>query len=98
MEVVSVPVILIICYVFAEIFKVIFKGKEKLFKLIPMLVSILGGILGILIFLTNPELILNATNIWNALLVGIISGASSTTTNQIVKQLFKKSNEVNNHE
>ena len=31
MEVVSVPVILIICYVFAEIFKVIFKEKEKLF-------------------------------------------------------------------
>ena len=98
MEVVSVPVILIVCYVFAEIFKVIFKGKEKLFKLIQMLVSILGGILGIIIFLTNPELILNATNIWNALLVGIISGASSTTTNQIVKQLFKKSDEVNNHE
>ena len=98
MEVVSVPVILIICYVFAEAFKVIFKEKEKLFKLIPMLVSILGGILGILIFLTSPELILNATNIWNALLVGIVSGASSTTTNQIVKQLFKKNNEAKNHE
>ena len=98
MEMTSVPIILIVCYVFAEIFKVIFKGKEKLFKLIPMLVSILGGILGILIFLTNPELILNATNIWNALLVGIVSGASSTTTNQIVKLVFKKSNEVNNHE
>ena len=98
MEMTSVPIILIVCYVFAEIFKVIFKGKEKLFKLIPMLVCILGGILGILIFLTNPELILNVTNIWNALLVGIISGASSTTTNQILKQLFNKNNEVNNHE
>jgi len=98
MEMTSVPIILIVCYVFAEIFKVIFKGKEKLFKLIPMLVSILGGILGMLIFLTSPELILNATNIWNALLVGIVSGASSTTTNQIVKQLFNKKNEVNNHE
>ena len=98
METLCVPAILIVCYVFAEAFKVVFKGKEKLFKLIPMLVSILGGILGILIFLTNPELILNATNIWNALLVGIVSGASSTTTNQIVKQLFNKSNEVNNHE
>ena len=98
MEVVSVPVILIICYVFSEAFKVIFKEKEKLFKLIPMLVSFLGGILGILIFLTNPELILNATNVWTAVVVGIVSGASSTTTNQIVKQLFKKNNEVNNHE
>lgn len=92
MEVSSVPIILIICYVFAEAFKVIFKGKDKLFKLIPMLVSILGGLLGILIFLTNPELILNATNVWTALVVGIVSGASSTTTNQIVKQLFKKEN------
>ena len=74
----------------AEVFKVIFKKKDNMYKLIPILVSMLGGMLGILIFLTNPEMILNATNIWNALLVGIVSGASATTTNQIIKQMFKK--------
>ena len=98
MEFTSVPIIVIICYMIGEIYKVIFKSKESLYKLIPIVVSITGGIIGILIFLTNPELILNVTNVWTALVVGIVSGASATTTNQIVKQLFKKSNEVNNHE
>lgn len=98
MEFTSLPIIVIICYMIGEIYKVIFKSKESLYKLIPIVVSITGGIIGILIFLTNPELILNVTNVWTALVVGIVSGASATTTNQIVKQLFKKSNEVNNHE
>ena len=98
MEFTSVPIIVIICYMIGEIYKVIFKSKESLYKLIPIVVSITGGIIGILIFLTNPELILNVTNVWTASVVGIVSGASATTTNQIVKQLFKKSNEVNNHE
>ena len=98
MEFTSLPIIVIICYMIGEIYKVIFKSKESLYKLIPIVVSITGGIIGILIFLTNPELILNVTNVWTALVVGIVSGASATTTNQIVKQLFKKSNEVNKHE
>ncbi len=46
--------------------------------------------MGIIIYLTNKEMILNADNIWVALSIGIISGASATTTNQIIKQLFKK--------
>ncbi len=100
MEVVSVPIILVICYMLAEIFKAIFKNKKEIYKLIPILVSMCGGLLGVIIYLTVPEMILKASNIWNALLIGIISGASSTTTNQIVKQLFKKEriNEVSNHE
>ena len=88
MEFTSVPIIIIICYMIGEIYKVIFKSKESLYKLIPIVISITGGIIGILIFLTNPELILNVTNVWTALVVGIVSGASATTTNQIIKQLF----------
>ncbi len=54
-----------------------------------------GGVLGILIYLTNPEIIFNVENIWTALLIGIVSGTSSTGTNQIIKQLFKKGEEKN---
>ena len=32
----------------------------------------------------------NTKTIWEALEIGIISGASSTGTNQIIKQIFKK--------
>ena len=78
------------CYIVGEIYKVLFKNKQEAYKLIPILVAILGGLLGILIYLTNPEMVLNADNVWVALGVGIVSGASSTGTNQIIKQLFKK--------
>lgn len=90
MEFTSVPIIIIICYMIGEIYKVIFKSKESLYKLIPIIVSITGGILGIFIYLTNKEMIFNADNIWTSLTMGIVSGASATTTNQIVKQVFIK--------
>ena len=88
MEFTCVPIIIIICYLIGEIYKVIFKSKEKVFKLIPVIVTFIGGIIGILIYLTNKEIIFNADNIWIALQIGLISGASATTTNQIIKQLF----------
>ena len=73
-----------------EIYKVIFKVKEELYKLIPIIVTITGGIIGILIYLTNKEIIFNADNVWIALEIGLVSGASATTTNQIIKKVFKK--------
>lgn len=71
-----------------EIFKVVFKKKKQLFKLIPILLSFIGGLMGIVIYYTNKESILNVSNIYDALLIGIVSGASATGTNQIIKQLF----------
>lgn len=88
MELSSIPIIVIISYMIGEIYKVIFKNKESMYKLIPIVVSLIGGILGILIYLTNKEMILDANNIWVAMLIGIISGASATNANQIIKQLF----------
>ena len=77
-------VIVIICYLVGEVFKFIFKNQET-YKLIPVIVTITGGLLGILIYLVNKD-----QNIFDYLLIGLISGASSTGTNQIIKQLFKK--------
>lgn len=93
MEFTCVPIIIIICYMVGEIYKVIFKRKEELFKLIPIIVTITGGIIAILIYLTNKEIIFDADNIWIALQIGLVSGASATTTNQIVKQVFKSKEE-----
>lgn len=81
-------VIVIICYLIGEVYKVIFKNKKELYRLIPVIVSLTGGVLGILIYLT-----INEGNIFDYLLVGLISGASSTGTNQIIKQLFEKKEE-----
>lgn len=86
----SIPIIVLCCYIIGEIFKCIFKNKQETYKLIPILVACIGGTLGILIYYTNPEIILNADNIWTALGIGIVSGLSSTGTNQLIKQTFKK--------
>ena len=83
-----VPVIVVCCYIIGEVYKKTF--KEKTYKYIPIILSIIGGILGMIIYLTNKELIFNVKSIWEALLIGIVSGTSSTGTNQIIKQIFKK--------
>jgi len=88
MEFTSIPIIVIICYIIGELYKTIFKKNKDLYKIIPILNAILGGILGIAIYLTNPEIMFNASNIWIALGIGIVSGVSSTGTNQIIKQIF----------
>ena len=66
MEFISITVIVICCYIVGEIYKFIFSKKQNFYKLIPTVVSIIGGVIGIVIFLTNPEIICNASNIWEA--------------------------------
>ena len=93
MDYTSVPIIVLCSYIVGEIYKVIFKRKKEAYKLIPILVAIVGGVLGVLIYLTSPEMIFNVDNLWIALGIGIISGFSATGTNQVVKQLFNKGKE-----
>ena len=86
----SIPIIVLCCYMIGEIYKTIFKNKQEAYKLMPIVTAIFGGLLGILIYLTNPEMILNSENIWVAFGIGIVSGASSNSDNHIIKKIFKK--------
>lgn len=88
----SIPVIVICCYMVGEVYKVLFKNNKNVYKLIPILVGAVGGVLGVLIHLTTPKL-MNVDNYWTALGLGIVSGFSTTGTNQIVKQLLRKEEE-----
>ena len=90
MELTSIPIIVILCYIMGEIYKFIFQNKKDLYKLIPIILSCFGGVLGIFIYLTSPEIMLSASNVWGALVIGIISGIGSTGTNQIIKQILKQ--------
>ncbi|CCZ95313.1 putative uncharacterized protein [Corallococcus sp. CAG:1435] len=83
-----VPIIVVCCYLVGEIYKQIFKKNADAYRFIPVILPVLGGILGVVIFFTNPEMIFNAQNVWIALGVGIFSGASATGANQIIKQVF----------
>ncbi len=85
-------IVAIFCYVFGELYKLIFRKKQEYYSFIPIFTTIFGGILSIFIYFTNPELLMNIDNVWKALEFGFVSGASSTGTNQIIKQLLKKEN------
>ena len=93
----GISIILIICYLTGEVIKKF--SKEKLNNYIPLILMLLGGILGILIYVTNKELMIGVSNIYEALIIGLIGGSGSTGTNQIIKQLSKikeeKKNETN---
>lgn len=88
-----VPLIVVCCYIIGEVYKKTF--KEETYKYIPIIVSIIGGLLGILIYKIDKELIFNVESIIEALFIGIVSGASSTGTNQIIKQIFNKGEKEN---
>lgn len=98
MEFVGVPLIVVCCYIVGEIYKALFKKHKEAYKYIPVFLSIIGELLGIILHSTTPNSIFNADNIWMALSIGIISGASSTGANQIIKQLFRKVNEMKENE
>ena len=93
MENVGIPIIVIICYMIGEVYKLIFKNKD-VYKIIPIITASFGGVLGVIIYFTNPSVLLNPNNVWTALLLGIISGASSTGGNQIIKQVFKSDERI----
>ena len=95
MEYVSIPCIVVICFIIAELLKVFTNKSEIVKKSIPVLVGLLGGVLGYLVFRFYPGY-LSVSNIFEAIAVGIISGLSSTGSHQIIKQLLKgdKDNET----
>ncbi len=88
MDYVGIPIIVIISYIVGEIYKIAFK-TDNAKRFIPIVMALIGGCLGIAIYYTSPEVI-SVESVWDAILVGIVSGESATGTNQIVKQLFGK--------
>ncbi|MDE7263709.1 MAG: phage holin family protein [Anaeroplasmataceae bacterium] len=93
MEMVSIPVITIICYLAGEFFKLVVLRKKKRYKYIPIIVGGIGGGLGLIIYFNSPELLFNTRNPFMAIAIGIISGLASTGTNEVVKNLIKEKEE-----
>lgn len=90
MNITSVPIIVICCYITGEIYKGVFCNKKETYKYIPIFLVTLGGVLGGVIYFTAPQMIFGVNNVWSAIGIGITSGASSTGANQIIKQIFSE--------
>ena len=70
----------------------VFKKYKELNSYIPIFVSITGGLVAVLIYLVDVKLF-DVSSIFEALLLGLIAGASSTGTNQIIKKVFRSKGE-----
>lgn len=88
MDYISIPIIVIISYLIGEIYKVVFNKKKWCKKLLPIVESITGGIVGVIIYLTNPEEFIIEVNIWTSLTIGMVIGASASTS-ELIKKIFK---------
>lgn len=78
----TIPCIIVICYVVGIAAKAIPQVSDNL---IPVIVSVAGGILGVIGMYVIKDF--PANDVLNALAIGIASGLASTGANQIVKQL-----------
>ena len=90
MQVFSITIIVIICYLIGVFLKFFLKRKKEFYKLIPVTVGLAGAFIGYILYYFDSKFILNVDNIWNALEVGFVSGLSSTGTNELIKKLIRK--------
>lgn len=81
-QVTTVVAIVVITYLIGLAVKAIPKVKDEL---IPVIVGVSGGILGVVGMYVIPGF--PAEDILNAIAVGIMSGLASTGVNQVYKQL-----------
>ena len=84
LDVTQVVAIVVICYLIGMAVKAIPQIKDEL---IPVIVGVCGGILGVVGMFCMPGF--PAEDILNAIAVGIVSGLASTGVNQAYKQLVK---------
>ncbi len=84
LDVTQVVAIVVICYLIGLAVKAIPAIKDEL---IPVIVGVCGGILGVVGMFAMPDF--PADDILNAIAIGIVSGLASTGVNQAYKQLAK---------
>lgn len=84
----TVLAIVVICYLIGIAAK---QSKHLKDEGIPVIVGACGGILGVIGMYVMPDF--PATDIMNAIAVGIVSGLASTGVNQAYKQLKSEDKE-----
>ena len=84
-----IPSITVICYLFAELFKIVILNKNK-YKYVPVIVGFIGGVLGLIMNIVYPF-----TDMFTSIMIGIISGLASTGANQLIKQIKEDKNGTN---
>lgn len=82
---INIPFLVIFLYLFVEISKKFFIKTNKLRSFLPFISAFIGCVLGCLLHKYFPY-VLNASNYFEALAIGAMSGLTATGCNQIFKQ------------
>lgn len=82
---VTIPAIIVICYLIGMACKATEHVKDNY---IPVIMGAVGGLLGVVGMLTITDF--PASDILNSVAIGITSGLAATGANQVVKQLSNK--------
>ncbi|WP_448863698.1 phage holin family protein [Clostridium sp.] len=80
----SVAAITVICYLAGMVCKASEKVKDEF---IPVVCGVAGGILGVAGMYLMPDF--PASDVINAVAIGIVSGLAATGANQVLKQVSK---------
>lgn len=88
LETCSIPVIALLCYGFIEVLKRANKDNQKIKDTYPFISALLGTVLGIIAFLTDPDLMVTDSLLSSAL-AGMASGLSATGSNEVLKRVKK---------
>ena len=90
MELVSIPSIIVMCYVLAQILNVLFKKQTTLHKLIPYITAIIGGLLGYILFKIDKCSMGNPSNFIFSIVIGMVSGLIATGADSALRKILKK--------
>ena len=81
-------IIMLLCYVIGEVYKLIFSRNKEIYNFLPIFLTIIGGIISVAMYLLKVDMFYYTFSFFEALEIGMISGASSTGFNQIFKKII----------
>ena len=85
----SIPAICGIVFMIIIIYKSIFTS-EKAKTYVPAISILAGAVLGVVVYFTAPQLMLDVGDVFSAICVGGVSGSLAVTIHQIGKQATKR--------
>ena len=87
-ELCSVPVLVLLCYVFIEMLKRTVKDSRNIKNAYPLISALFGAALGIVAYLTEPAIMIT-DSVLSSALAGMVSGLSATGSNEILQRMKK---------
>ena len=89
LELISIPAIATVVYWIINLLKYTFNNNERFKRLIPIIATLLGVVLGVICYFGLPSIV-PADNVLIATIIGGSSGLTATGSHQLLKQLEKK--------